>query len=146
MQPSTSATIVLDSSAIASIFFKDKKFGDKVINDLGQYERFATVDVAFAEVASVAWKSVVLFKERKDVAAPALSQAVSFIRDNCEVISTSDLIAQAYEVGTNHGIQIYDSLFLALALRFKCKMLTTDEKLHNKTNSIKELRASTILP
>jgi predicted nucleic acid-binding protein len=144
LRPSLSV-IVLDSSAIASIFFKDK-FEQGVAQVILRYDKFSTVDVAYAEVGSVAWKSVILFKEKIELSHGALKQALAFIQDNCEVVSSGDLLSQAFELGTKYNVQIYDSLFLVLAKHLGTKVLTTDERLCHKLNSIKELRGSTVLP
>lgn len=104
------------------------------------------MDIAFAELGSMAWKSVLIFKEKIEPSYEALKQAVNFIRDNCEVVSSKEILTQAFELGTKHRIQIYDSLFLTLASQLKTRVLTTDERLHNKINGIKELRGITILP
>jgi len=142
---SSSSVVVLDSSAIASIFFKDKS-EQRVARAIHGYDKFSTVDVAFAEVGSVAWKSVVLFKEKIELSHVALKQAVDFIQDNIDVVSSWELLNQAFQLGTKCNVQIYDSLFLVLAKQLRTKVLTTDEKLCNKVNSIKELRGITILP
>ncbi|MHB1907589.1 MAG: type II toxin-antitoxin system VapC family toxin [Nitrososphaerales archaeon] len=136
--------IVLDSSAIASIFFKDR-LEKQVVETIENYERFKTLDIAFAEIASVAWKSVVIFKQSFQVTSEALKQATSFIQDNCDVVSSREVISEAFELGTKHNIQVYDSSFLSLARKLECKVLTTDERLHNKVKEIKELRGLTIL-
>jgi len=54
-----------------------------------EYDRLATVDIAYAEVGSDAWKSVTIFKEALEPSSEALKQAVSFIRDNCAVASSA---------------------------------------------------------
>ncbi len=140
-----SSVIVLDSSAIASIFFKDKS-EQRVAQVIKGYDKFSTVDVAYAGVGSVAWKSVVLFKEKIELSHLAPKQALDFIQDNCEVVSSRELLNQAFELGTKCNLQIYDSLFLVLAKQLRTNVLTTDEKLCNKINSIKELRGITVLP
>ena len=138
--------VVLDSSAIASIFFKDEKIRQSVAQAIQNYDKFSTVDVAFAEIGSVAWKSVVLFKEESESSHAALKQAVDFIQDNCEIVSSRELLSKAFELGTKYNVQIYDSLFLVLAKQLGSKVLTTDERLCNKLNTFKELHRITILP
>jgi predicted nucleic acid-binding protein len=143
---SESSSIVLDSSAIASIFFPDKKFGDRAADDIRKYERFSTMDVSYSELGSVAWKSVVIFKQRTEPVYEALKNAEEFISDNCDVFSSKEILRESFELGVKHRIQIYDMLFLVLAKQLKTKVLTTDEKLHDKVQAIKELKGSTILP
>ncbi len=146
-ESSSSSVIVLDSSAIASIFFPDKKFGDRVADNIRKYERFSTMDISYSELGSVAWKSVVIFKEPEEPVYEALRNASEFISDNCDVFpSSKEILRESLELGVKHRIQIYDTLFLILAKRLKTKVMTTDEKLHNKVQGIKELKGTTILP
>jgi predicted nucleic acid-binding protein len=138
-------TVLLDSSAIASIFLKDK-FEQSVSLAIQSYDDFLTLDIAFAEVGSAAWKSVLIFKEQIEPVRAALKQASQFIRDNCEVMPSSEFLEESFDLGTKNKIQIYDSLFLAAARRFKVRLLTTNERLHNRLLSIKELSGITTLP
>jgi len=144
-QSASLSVIVLDSSAIASLFFKDRS-NQRVAQAIQGYDKFSTVDIAFVEVGSVAWKSVLIFKEKIETSFEALKQAIDFIQDNCDVVSSRELLSKAFELGTKNNIQIYDSLFLILAKQLRAKVLTTDERLYNKTNSIKELRGTAVLP
>jgi predicted nucleic acid-binding protein len=139
--------LVLDSSAIASIFFKDR-FTDSMERAIRESrDKFSTLDIAYSEVGSVAWKCIVLFKQQPlDLYIIALEQAVSFISDNCDVIQSKDLIKRSFQMGTKHGIQTYDALFLCLAQELGSHLLTVDERLHKKVSGIKELRGITKLP
>lgn len=142
---SSFSVLVLDSSAIASIFFPDK-FEQLVAQRIEKYNSFSTMDISYGEIGSVAWKSIVIFKQSLDPVYEALAQASEFISDNCNVVSTKEVLNEAFELGTKYKIQVYDSLFLSLARRLKTKVLTTDERMHNKLNAIKELRGITVLP
>jgi predicted nucleic acid-binding protein len=142
---SSSSALVLDSSAIASIFFPDR-FEQPVAQIIRKYDNFSTLDISYSEIGSVAWKSVVIFKQAIDPVREALRQAREFISDNCDVVSSKELLNEAFQLGTKHEIQIYDSLFLGLGRLLKTKVLTTDERLHNKLKSIRELRGITFLP
>lgn len=141
----SSTNLVLDSSAIASIFFPDR-FEQLVAQTIRKYDNFSTMDISYAEIGSVAWKSVVIFKQPIDPVNEALRQASEFISDNCNVVSIKEILNEAFQLGTKHKIQIYDTLFLSLARRLRTKVLTTDERLHNKLNGIKDLRGITVLP
>ncbi|MDH2899878.1 MAG: type II toxin-antitoxin system VapC family toxin [archaeon] len=141
----SSSTLVLDPSAIASIFFPDR-FEQLVAQTIRKYDNFSTMDISYAEIGSVAWKSVVIFKQPIDPVNEALRQASEFISDNCNVVSIKEILNEAFQLGTKHKIQIYDTLFLSLARRLRTKVLTTDERLHNKLNGIKALRGITVLP
>ena len=137
--------VVLDSTAIAAIFFRDTH-SEQVEATLKRFERFHTLDLAFAEVGNVAWKRINFFKEDFATHLRALLAATDFIRNVCNVIETREVLAQALEVGVKEGITIYDSLFVALAKRMKVKLLTTDEKLHDRVRKSRELNDLAFLP
>lgn len=134
-----SPPLVLDSSAIISLFFREK-FENEIVRIIEGQSHFATMDLSYAELGSAAWKSVAIFKQAVEPIREALRQATNFISDNCEVVSSKEIVGEAFEMGTKHGIQIYDCLFLCLAKKLESQVLTTDERLHNKVNQIKELR------
>jgi predicted nucleic acid-binding protein len=129
---------VLDSSAIISVFFREK-LEDKIGRIIEGRSNFATLDLAYAEVGSAARKSAVIFKQAIEPIREALRQATNFIADNCEVVSSNEIVSEAFELGTKYKIQVYDSLFLCLAKKLGSQVLTTDEKLHKKINGIREL-------
>lgn len=140
----TPSTLVLDSSAIGAIFFKDKS-GQSVTEMIQSYDRLVTVDLAYAEVGSIAWKSVVIFKESIESTSKALEQAITFISDNCDVVSSKYLLMKALKLGIKYKVQIYDALFLVLGKELKTIVLTTDERLHNRLKTQKQLDEMTVL-
>jgi predicted nucleic acid-binding protein len=97
--------------------------------------RLITVDLAFTEVANVAWKRVVFFNESKEIALKALRKGIDFIVGACEVIRAKELIEDAFEIAIADKITIYDSLFIAASERGKVPLLTTDGKLYEKVKS-----------
>ncbi|BCU71665.1 type II toxin-antitoxin system VapC family toxin [Stygiolobus caldivivus] len=132
--------MILDSSVIASLFFRDN-FSEKTAEIISSnaHEEFKTLDLAFAEVSNVAWKRVVIFGEDKEIALRQLRNAVNFIEDVCSVTSTEDIISDAIKLAVSEKLPFYDSAFLYLAIREKSKLLTTDLKLFNKvSNELKE--------
>ena len=63
--------VILDSAAIAAIFFKEES--SERAERVAENYKLITVDLAIAEVANVAWKRVVFFNESKEIALKALS-------------------------------------------------------------------------
>ncbi len=128
--------IVLDSSAIAALFFKDP-FSNAVERTLKHYDEYYTVDFAVAEVTNVAWKRITLFSEDQEIIKKALDSAINFIETLCYVASTNKLYKDALNIGVNTRITIYDAAFLALANALKTKLLTCDTKLKNRLTGTK---------
>jgi predicted nucleic acid-binding protein len=136
---------VLDSTAIAALFFEDP-YSDSIEKTLKTFDKFYTLDLAFAEVCNVAWKRIRLFKEDYTVTSRALSEATDFVQNVCHVTESREILGSSLELGVKHDIGVYDCLFLALAKRLKLRLLTTDEKLHKKLTASKELANLTLLP
>lgn len=125
--------IILDSSVIATIFFKEES-SDKAERVAENY-KLITLDLAIAEVANVAWKRVIFFNESKKMVLKALKRSVDFILGVCEVISSREVIEDAFEIAIADKITMYDSLFIGASEREKVPLLTTDRKLYEKVKS-----------
>jgi len=136
--------LILDSSAIASFFFRDS-FTDKVIKIIeSSDEDFLTLDLAFSEVSNVAWKRIVLFNDEKDVVIEQLRNALDFIEKLCEIVSVKDIVMDTISLAVQEKLPFYDSAFLYLAIKEGTKLLTTDIKLFNKLND--KLKNYVIIP
>ena len=129
---------ILDSSVIAAIFFREES-SDRAEKAAENYE-LITVDLAIAEVANVAWKRVMFFHESKELALKALKKSVDFTLRVCKVISSEEVIEDAFEIAITDKITIYDSLFIAASEREKAPLLTTDAKLHEKIKSKRSVK------
>jgi len=73
--------VILDSSLIAAIFFKEEtsERAERAVENCD----LITVDLAVAEVANVAWKRVVFFNESKKITLKALKGSIDFITGVC---------------------------------------------------------------
>jgi predicted nucleic acid-binding protein len=126
--------IVLDSSAIAAIFFPDPLSG-QIEQALPKYDEFYTVDLAYAEVGNVAWKRVRIFKEDRAHTFKSLNAALEFIQNDCKVIESKDILRRALAFAVDNDITTYDAIFVAAAKRLKTKVLCADERLFHKIRS-----------
>lgn len=127
---------VLDSSIIAAIFFPEKitrKAGAVAGN-----HNCITVDLAYAEVANVAWKITVRSPQKRDVIQSLLADSLAFIRETCRVIPVQDLLPEAYDLACSRKITIYDALFLSAAVRENAPLVTADTKLYFAAKEIAE--------
>ena len=130
--------VILDSSLIAAIFFKEEasERAERAVENC----ELITVDLAVAEVANVSWKRVVFFNESKEVTLKALERSIDFITGVCEVITSRELIEDAFGIAVTDKITVYDSLFVAASEREKVPLLTTDKKLHEKLNEKRNMK------
>lgn len=104
------------------------------------------MDLAFAELCSVAWKRVKIFGEEVEASAKALTLARDFVDNACVVYRSRELLQEALELAVEEGTTAYDSLFLSLAKMSRTKLFTTDEKLHKKVEGSPRISGLTVLP
>ncbi len=129
---------VLDSSAIAAMFFKEEAT-PRVFKDLAECNAI-TVDLAIAELGNVAWKQVVFAGENKDLAWEALEDGLEFIVESCMIIRSVDLANEAYKIAIKDSVTFYDALFLAAADRERVPLFTLDKKLFEKVQTKRNIR------
>jgi len=126
--------IVLDSSVIAAIFFPETITGKAIEAAAGH--PCITADLAYPEVANVAWKRVVQAKNDPGLMKTFLDDAFSFIRETCEVIPAYDLNTPAWDLACCHKITQYDAIFIAAAIRCHASLVTADKKLAGAAGNI----------
>ncbi len=130
--------VVVDSSVIASIFFREEasERAERVAKD---YE-LTTVDVAVAETANVAWKRVVFFNEPRETTLKALKGCTNFIMNVCNIITSQKLLENGFEIAVVDEITSYDALFVAASEREKIPLLTLDRKLYEKLHEKRNIK------
>ena len=130
--------IVLDSSLIAALFFKED--ASMRARDAAAKSDLITLDLAIAEVGNVAWKQVVLCGADKDQTLVAFKKCQSFISDACELVRAEDLTIRAFNIAVETRTAFNDSLFLAAADARQVPLLTLDRKLYEKARSTRNVQ------
>lgn len=125
--------VVLDSSVIAAVFFPEAITRQAI--ELVEQSDGVTTDLAYAEVANVAWKRAVHTKQDPAAIRLSLSDAIAFISETCETIPSRDLVVPAYDLACRHRITVYDALFAAAAVRCDAPLVTADAALASSVNS-----------
>lgn len=125
--------IVLDSSVIAAIFFLDKISAQAI--EAAGHSDCVTVDLAYAEVANVAWKRAMHTGNDPVAVKSTLDKCIAFIEETCEVIPARDLMIPAYDLACRHRITIYDALFAAASIRCDATLVTADTTLHSSVST-----------
>lgn len=128
--------IVLDSSTIASVYFTDS-FSSWSSDVVRSWKQLYTLDLAYIEVANVAWKRVYLFKQPKEIILEGLQKALDFIDNICLVESSRAIVPEAIDVSLEIGVAIYDALYVCLARRNNIPLATLDRKLVEKLKGTK---------
>jgi predicted nucleic acid-binding protein len=130
--------VILDSGVIAAIFFKEA-VSDRA-QKIAESYNLITLDLAFIEVANVAWKRVTIFKESKELMEKALKSSSDFISSACDVIASKEFLEDAFKIAVIEKITVYDSLFVAASEREKVQLFTTDGKLYEKLNKKRNVK------
>jgi len=121
--------IIVDSSAIATLYFKEK-YRDVVRKVLDDDADVHTLDLAFYEVANAIRKKVA----KKEITIDEAKDAYKKIKDLFESLKihrVDEVIDEAFELALNYNITAYDASFVQLAIKYNGKLLTTDERLMN---------------
>lgn len=115
------------------MFFKDN-YTEKVRSLImsKSSESCITLDLAYAEVANVAWKRILLFSEDKEYVLNNLRLAIDFMNNICRVKRIIDILYETVQLALNERTTVYDTAFLQLAIENNDKLITTDFKFYNK--------------
>ena len=129
--------IVLDTSAIIRLYIPDGPLPEGLIEGITSAQSaeasILIPELALAEVAQVIWKNEQLgyinSTEAKEIISAVLELPI-------EIVGHFDLIFDTLSIARQHGLTIYDSLFLALARKKKATLITADEQLEKTFQNI----------
>jgi len=121
--------VVLDSSVIAAIFFKEaiSSAAEEVVRD----GDVITTDFALVEVANVAWKRHRFFGEDAELMEKALDSCRKFVEEICKVVHAAELVEDAFKIAVEEKITVYDALFVAASEKTAAKLVTADVRLYD---------------
>ncbi len=113
---------VIDSSILVKYFSREEGW-----QEARRYivEGFITIDLALKEVLSALVKKV--RRGEMDVSI-AEKLAKSIVEGRLPIVPQDDLLQDAFNIALEHGISIYDALFIALAKRRELELVTSDER------------------
>jgi predicted nucleic acid-binding protein len=96
---------------------------------LFENEAFVSPDLVLYEVINVLWKHETLLHDLKDsterielLSDLVLNERIQLVRPDRR------LLHETYKISVKHGLSIYDSVFIALALQLKMDLATFDSK------------------
>jgi predicted nucleic acid-binding protein len=90
--------------------------------------RFLVPDLFWAETANLLWKTVQHGRCSKQFAEGALAALVDC---GLPTVPSVPLLSLAFRIATDHERTVYDSLYVALAIRENGQLITADERLAN---------------
>jgi predicted nucleic acid-binding protein len=89
---------------------------------------FLVPDLFWAETANLLWKAVQHRRCSKEFAERALA---SLVGRGLRTVASVSLLNLAFRIATDHQRTVYDSLYVALAVRANGQLITADERLAN---------------
>src|SRR5262245_36698345 len=116
---------VVDASVVLKWFIPEihSEAAQRLLHDSHQY---VAPDLLFPEVGNAVWKRV----RRGEL---KIDEGRRLMRDLTDVavetIATRDLIGDAWVIAVNAEQTVYDSTYLALAVRLETQLITADERL-----------------
>jgi len=121
------SAIVLDASVRIKLY-RNEAGSRRAVNAVKKAEALLAPDLLWAEAGNILWK----YARREELDADA---AEAILREMLQmpvaVTPSMDLLPQAFEIATEYDRTVYDSLYLALAVRAEAVMLTADQRLAN---------------
>jgi len=126
--------VVVDASVAAKWFLpgNGEALKDQAVALLDEYDsdevRFVVPDLFYVEIASAIWKAVRVGRVTRAFGDQAL--LLLTLREFPTVPSLK-LLNRAFQIATDHGRTVYDSLYVALAVQAKTHLITADERLAN---------------
>ncbi len=117
--------IAVDSSALAAFLLREEGW-KKLAKHL---KLCVSVDLAVKEVANAIWKACIVrgFLTQKQ-ALEALNLLTALIGKNLLLKPEEEYLEEAFKTALKTGLTVYDSLYIALALREKIPLLTLDKQ------------------
>ncbi len=129
--------LIVDSS-VAVKWFVDETHSTEARRILADYRTgalsFLAPDLVYAEFGNIMWKKQAFQGFDPNDAEFIVKEFRSQIAFT--LVSTRDLLEEAYRLAVTHQRAVYDMLYLALSLRAGCQFVTADEKLVNAIGSV----------
>jgi predicted nucleic acid-binding protein len=119
------SAVVVDASVVAKWFVAEEQ-ADLALQLLASPFDLLAPDLIWAEVGNVVWKRV---QRRQIPPADAKTILDDMLQMPVQTTPAKMLLADAFQIAIDTGRSVYDSLYLALAVRSGCKMVTADDKL-----------------
>ncbi len=122
---------VVDAS-VAIKWYLPEVHDDAARRLLAGQKELLVPDLIFPEVGNILWKRVRAGQLTEEESQEVLN---SFVDLNLTVVASSSLVLPALTIACQAQRTVYDSLYLALAIREQCVMVTADEKFSNAMKS-----------
>ncbi len=118
---------VVDASIVIQYLIADTFTGptDALFSQVGQSVSLVLPEFGFLECANVLWKQAAFYGLPAQQAQKLLTDLLAL---PLTVIAASDLLRRGLQIGLDHQLAIYDSVYIALAERFGYPLITADAR------------------
>jgi predicted nucleic acid-binding protein len=126
------SVFVIDASVVVK-WFVPEIYSDAARRLLELPHEYVAPDLLFAETANTIWKKI----RREELTAEEGQQLVADIGQIAvETISCRALAEDAHALASATGRTVYDSMYIALAVRLNTRAITADERLESALKRI----------
>ncbi|MCD6508965.1 MAG: type II toxin-antitoxin system VapC family toxin [Thermoprotei archaeon] len=117
--------IAVDASAVIAFFLREEGW-----KDLARYMvRTVSVDHVVKEFYNAVWKATYLRNRlNRRQAEEALRLFMEYLSKNMELKDEIMYVNDSYRIALSTGLTIYDSLYIALAVKENLPLLTLDQR------------------
>ena len=119
------SVIVVDASVVLK-WFLPEIHAEAARRLLHQSHQYVAPDLLLPEVGNAVWKHVRRGGLKRDEGRRLISDLADVA---VETIATRDLIGDAWMIAVAADQTVYDSTYLALAVRLETQLITADERL-----------------
>lgn len=89
---------------------------------------FVVPDIFWAECGNIVWKAV---RQQRFGRHEAEIAILSMMNRSIPTVSSATLLPKAVSIAFDFGRSVYDSLYVALAVKSRIQLITADERLAN---------------
>ena len=119
------SVFVIDASVVIK-WFVPEIHSDAARRLLSATHEYFSPDLLFPEVGNTIWKKV----RRGELTAAQGQQLAADIQSIAvETVPTRGLVIDAHALAITTGLTVYDSMYLALAVRLNTELITADDRL-----------------
>jgi predicted nucleic acid-binding protein len=127
--PATPQLLLVVDASVVIKWHVDENHADAARRLLGDGAPALHVpDLMFPEVGNILWKKT----RRNDLTEEEARRIAHLVVvAPLDVHPSAPLLEAALEIAIRTGRTVYDSLYVAMAVRLDCRLVTADERLHN---------------
>lgn len=121
--------IVIDANSIVKLALEEpysKETREFIRGALNGEDNIATVDIALAEALNAVWKHNLVIKDLSDQKAELAGTEIMEFWEDINKVPSQLIADKARRIAKTHKLTVYDSLYVAAAIKHDSILLTFD--------------------